>query len=139
MFGKEQSIATIIDPSVKLEGHFSTEADLIINGRIEGVIESVKNIEVRESASIEAEVKADNIMVAGKIKGNVEARESLNIVSTGRISGNIKCKLLNIEIGAQLNGKCVMPQEIQPAKGKKIFSKKAELHAQEDVESAAAS
>ncbi|MBU4482015.1 polymer-forming cytoskeletal protein [Candidatus Parcubacteria bacterium] len=136
MFGKDQSTSTIIDSSAKLDGKFSSQADLVVKGRMDGTIESTKNIEITESAKVKAEVKANNIIVAGKVEGNIEVIEKLNITQTGKIRGDVKCKLLNIEPGAMLDGKCMMPEEIQPVKEKKLFGKKikSEPKIQESIE-----
>ncbi len=134
MFGKDQPTSTIIDSSARLDGKFSSQADLIVKGRMDGVIESTKNIEITESAKVKAEVKANNIVVAGKVEGNIEAREKLNVAKTGRIIGDIKCKVLSIETGAKIDGQCIMPEETQPTKEKKLFGRKVEPDVKEHVE-----
>ncbi|MFC1613078.1 polymer-forming cytoskeletal protein [Patescibacteria group bacterium] len=112
MLDKNQSTLTIIDPSAKLKGKFASNADIVVKGRIDGIVESTQNIEIRESANIKANVKAINIIVAGNVEDSVEAIERLDITKTGKIIGDIKCKVLNIERGGKFDGKCIMPVDV---------------------------
>ena len=71
MFNKNESspvsknIETIIGPSVKVEGDFKGEGDLIVEGILIGNLETKNNLKIGQNAIIQAEVRANNAFVSG--------------------------------------------------------------------------
>lgn len=115
MFNKNQSdispkkIETIIGPSVKVEGNFKGQGDIIIDGMLVGTLETENNLKIGAGAIIEASIRANNAFVSGKVKGNISTKGKLEIASTAVIMGDIKTQILSIESGARLLGKVTMP------------------------------
>lgn len=115
MFNKNQDISTsknietIIGPSVKVEGDFRGEGDLIIEGILIGNLQTKNNLKIGQNAIVEAEIKANNAFISGKIKGNITVKGKLEITSTAIILGDIKAQIISIESGALLKGKLEMP------------------------------
>ncbi len=115
MFNKDQpsipqkNVETIIGPSVKLEGKFKGEGDLVVEGILIGSLETKKNLKVGANAIVQANVRADNTFVSGKIKGNISVKGKLEITSKAIILGDIKAKIISIESGGLLHGKIAMP------------------------------
>lgn len=115
MFNKNQdinsskNIETIIGPSVKVEGDFRGEGDLIIEGILIGNLQTKNNLKIGQNAVVEAEIKANNAFISGKVKGNITVKGKLEITSTAIILGDIKAQILSIESGALLKGKLDMP------------------------------
>ena len=62
-------------------------------------------------AKIEADVEAENIFVAGEIKGNVKAREAIEFGESSIMNGDVETKSLVIEKGAIFNGSCSMADD----------------------------
>ena len=60
------------------------------------------------SALKDADITVSSLAVNGTLRGNVEAREKIDIGKTGSIVGDIKTPLLNIESGAKFSGNCLM-------------------------------
>ena len=115
MFNKNESspvsknIETIIGPSVKVEGDFKGEGDLIVEGILIGNLETKNNLKIGQNAIIQAEVRANNAFVSGKIKGNITVSGKIEIASTAVILGDIKAQIISIESGALIQGKIIMP------------------------------
>lgn len=115
MFNKNQNdalpkkIETIIGPSVKVEGNFKGEGDIIIDGVLVGTLETENNLKVGNGAIIEASIRANNAFISGKIKGNLVIKGKLEIASTAVILGDIKTQILSVESGAHILGKILMP------------------------------
>ena len=105
------SAETFIGPSVKLEGNFSGEGDVAIEGILIGNLSTRGDIKVGTNAVIEAEVRAKNANIAGKVKGNLIISNHLKLTSTANISGDLKAMTLSIEEGATVNGKINMSKE----------------------------
>lgn len=102
---------TFIGPSVKLEGNFTADGDIVVDGILVGTLTTQGDIKVGPQAAIEAEVRAKNAYIAGKIKGNITIANNLKVASTAVIYGDIKTLALSVEEGAQLNGKLLMSRE----------------------------
>ena len=106
---KNKNIETIIGPSVKLEGSFKGEGDLLIEGILVGRLETKSNLKIGSSAIVQANIKANNAFISGKVKGNINIKGKLEITSKAIILGDIKAKIISIESGGLLHGKIVMP------------------------------
>ncbi|MCD6419640.1 MAG: polymer-forming cytoskeletal protein, partial [Synergistetes bacterium] len=63
----------------------------------------------------DGEVKADifskNVVIGGKVEGNIEAKDRLEVSSTGKLVGNIRANSLKIDEGAVFIGKSEMLKE----------------------------
>ncbi len=105
---KMNNVETIIGPSVKVEGNFVGEGDVIVEGIVSGSVKTAKNLQVGQGAKIQADVEAENVSVAGEIRGNVVCRGKLELSSSAKIIGNVRASLLSIAEGAVLHGKCAM-------------------------------
>ena len=59
---------------------------------------------VGESGRIEAEVKAKSVLVLGRVSGNVEASERVEIQASGIVEGDVRAPRLLVQEGAVMNG-----------------------------------
>ena len=120
---------TIIGSSVKVEGNFICEGNMIIDGEVRGKIATNGFLQVGDKALIEAEVKAGNAKISGAINGNVKISGYLEITATAKIAGDIEFGTISIERGAVINGQCTMKDD-----GEKVNLKaeKSEESANED-------
>lgn len=123
---------TIIGPSVKVEGDFVTEGNIIVEGTICGSIKTAKNLKVGPKSRIFANTSAENAMVAGEIQGNVTISNKLELTSTAKIFGDIRAAKIVMAEGAVLNGKCLMADKEKSMRPD--FSKQKKI----DLKSAAA-
>ncbi|MFW0838162.1 MAG: bactofilin family protein [Candidatus Komeilibacteria bacterium] len=102
---------TIIGSSVKVEGDFISNHDIIIEGEVIGNIKTKNNLKIGEGSKVKAEVHAKNAFIAGSIVGNITVEEKLHITSQASVKGNVSAKLLMVELGATLNGQCNVVEE----------------------------
>jgi cytoskeletal protein CcmA (bactofilin family) len=115
MFNKNQDVAhsgkieTIIGPSVRVEGDFKGEGDLVIEGMLIGNLQTKNNLKIGQNAIVEAEVRANNAFISGKVKGNISVKGKIEITATAVILGDIKAQIISIESGALVQGKLIMP------------------------------
>lgn len=111
MFGKDLKIKpedaeTIIGAGVKVEGTFNAVGDVIVKGELTGSLETRSNLHLMEGGIIEANVKSQNAVISGRVKGNLKVEEKIELGSTAQLNGDINCQSLSIEEGATLFGKC---------------------------------
>lgn len=132
--GKDDT-ETVVGPSVKVEGDFTSQGNMRVEGQVKGSIKTSKDLMVGEGAEIEATIEVENAMVAGKVTGNITAREKLELSETARVTGDIQAKILNIAPGAIFSGNSQMTAEGTEAKesAKAKKPKKADLAVEEDL------
>jgi len=104
--GVNQDQDTIIGQSVRVEGDFITEGNIIIEGIVSGAIKTEKNLKVGSKAQIFANISADNALISGEVQGNIRVNNQLELTATARVFGDIKANTLIIAAGSIFNGKC---------------------------------
>src|SRR3989338_6621889 len=107
-------VETIIGPSVKIEGEFTSSGNLIVGGVISGKLSTTKHLKVDEGARIAADVKAGDAIIAGEIIGNLIVEGRLEILATAKIDGDIQTGSISIPQGARLNGNFTMKDKNSP-------------------------
>jgi len=107
------AIESTIGPNTHVKGTIQGDGGLRVEGIVEGTIELTGNLVVTESAKIRANIKANNISVAGAVQGDVTATR-VEILETGRVWGDLTVKSLLINEGAYFRGQTLMPQDLKP-------------------------
>jgi cytoskeletal protein CcmA (bactofilin family) len=105
---KNQSTETIIGLSVKVEGDFIGEGNVVVEGVVIGNLKTKNNLRVGDQAKIQAKVEAENAQIAGEITGNISVSQFLDIKASAKINGDINAAILAIEKGAKINGRISM-------------------------------
>jgi len=112
---KNKEPETIIGQSVKVDGNFKSEGNIIVEGVVNGSLKTTSSLTIGQNAKIKAEVEAKNLFLEGEIKGNVKVFEKTVLKNKSKIIGNLETVALVVEEGAILNGKCMMlPEQILP-------------------------
>jgi len=94
-----------IGSTVVFSGDLSGDEDLEILGQVKGKVELPSHqLTVGESGRIEAEVKAKSVLVLGRVAGNVEASERVEIQASGIVEGDVRAPRLLVQEGAVVNG-----------------------------------
>ena len=124
----EDTVETVVGPSVNVEGDFASEGNIIVKGSVAGSVHTSKHLSVESGAKILANVRAGSAQVAGEVKGNMKVKETLELLSTARVLGDIEVKTLSVEPGALIVGKISMPglEESKTRPTRSTFSKKIE-------------
>ena len=94
---------TIISDSSNFKGNIETEGTLIVHGSVTGTIKC-GSLEILQEGDVDANVEAENVSVAGKFQGEMICNGRLNILSTGKVMGEIVYGRLSIESGGKLAG-----------------------------------
>ncbi|NQX00292.1 polymer-forming cytoskeletal protein [bacterium] len=111
----------MLSTDVEIKGTVRFTNDLVVDGKIEGEINSEGNLTVGENARLKAEIKTATVVVYGKVHGNITATERVELKASGEVVGDIKAKTLSIEAGAIFVGKSTVgtpaqvPASAQPA------------------------
>jgi cytoskeletal protein CcmA (bactofilin family) len=102
-----------IGASIQIKGQVSGDEDLQIDGKVDGPI-SLRGhqLTVGAAAQLNSEIHAGEVVVSGKVVGNVHARGRVDIKADGSLIGDISTARISIEDGAHFKGRI----EIDPTK-----------------------
>jgi cytoskeletal protein CcmA (bactofilin family) len=112
----------ILGPGLFVKGQISGEEDLQIDGKVEGSI-SLKGqrLTVGQNGEVVSDVHAREVIVYGKVRGNLFAEDRIEVKKDGSVVGNITGGRVLIEDGAYLKG------QIEIERGKSHKHASAEL------------
>ncbi|MCJ8014407.1 polymer-forming cytoskeletal protein [Paenibacillus sp. KQZ6P-2] len=100
---------SLVGRGTEVEGALSCEANVRIEGTFNGIIESRACVTVGEHAVARSDIKAREVIIAGKVYGDVQAEDKLTITSTGQMYGDVLAATsLVITEGGILNGSSKM-------------------------------
>lgn len=128
---------TVISASVKLEGDFHSQGNVLIEGVVEGTLHTDADLRVGERATITANVSAANAVIAGEIHGNLVVTDRLELESTARIYGDVRTKVLAVASGAVMNGILTMGGEViqeVKSRGRAVAQLVSEMEHEEEEE-----
>jgi cytoskeletal protein CcmA (bactofilin family) len=95
----------ILSSDVEIKGSIKFQKELLIDGKVEGEINSDGVLTIGENADIRGEVKTKSITVYGKVQGNITVGERCELKSRCTLQGDLKAARLVIEEGATFIGK----------------------------------
>ena len=85
-----EPITTTLGKETVFSGKMRFLKSLKINGYFEGEIESAGFLYIEEGATVKADIKVRSVVIGGSVYGNIIATEKLEMLSTGRVFGNVQ-------------------------------------------------
>jgi cytoskeletal protein CcmA (bactofilin family) len=104
-------VETVIGKDTVFKGSISSNSGLRIDGQMEGDITTTGDIIVGNTGNAKARITARNAIVAGRVSGNMDITEKLELASTATVLGDIKVSTLVVNEGAVFKGACEMRRE----------------------------
>ncbi|MBN2535853.1 MAG: polymer-forming cytoskeletal protein [Spirochaetales bacterium] len=104
----KEKIKTTLGNQTNFQGTMRFRDSLKIDGSFQGEIISKGFLYIESGAVVKANIKVGSIVIGGIVKGNIEASERLEMLSTGQVFGNIRTAKLKIADGVVFDGKCEM-------------------------------
>lgn len=95
---------TVIGSSIVIDGEISGDEPLTILGTVKGKIAMAENVVIESGATVEADVEAHTVTVSGKLTGNVNASEKLELRPESKMVGNAKAPRIVVADGASFKG-----------------------------------
>jgi cytoskeletal protein CcmA (bactofilin family) len=94
-----------IGKSLVIKGEVSGSEALYIDGRVEGAINLPGHrVTVGRNGQVQANINAREVVILGKVKGNINASDRTDIRSEGSLAGDVTCQRISIEDGAYFKG-----------------------------------
>ncbi|MDZ4803307.1 MAG: polymer-forming cytoskeletal protein [Candidatus Eisenbacteria bacterium] len=133
MFGRQKDsgapsdtrINTVIGEGTLMTGTLRVEGSLLVNGEFEGTLTATESAIIGKTGSVRAGISAREILVAGKVRGKVLAKERVELQTGARLEGDVIAKSFMIEEGVFFQGNCSMGEEVSLEESKPIGSSKS--------------
>jgi len=94
-----------IGRTLVIKGELSGSESIFIDGRVEGTISFPESrLTIGRNGNVAANVNAKELVIMGKVQGNVECADRLDIRSEGALTGDVITQRISVEDGAILKG-----------------------------------
>ena len=107
---KSAKIDSLIGQNTEMHGDVHFSGGLHVDGKIKGNViaeDPASLLTLSDQGVIEGEVRVPNVILNGRVVGDVYASERIELASEARVSGNVYYALIEMAIGAEVNGKLV--------------------------------
>ena len=113
-----ENVSARLGKTVVIRGEVKGNEDLIIDGRVEGTIQLGDNrLTIGATAEVAADVSARDVLVLGRLKGNIIAAGRAELRAGCLVEGDVLAHRLSIEDNAVLRGKVDLTQSPTPTAG----------------------
>ena len=100
---------------VEIKGNLKFSGELSFEGKLEGEIQTDGVLNLGDSAVVNGNINAQSVVVRGKITGNINAKEKIEIKAKAELFGDIRATKLIVEEGVTFVGKTeVNPNKVSP-------------------------
>jgi len=103
----------IVGRDISLNGEIRTCDTLVVEGRVEAVLQDCKNIEILAPGEFKGAAEVDVADISGQFNGDLTARQRLIVRTGGKVLGKIRYGQLEIERGGVLSGEVEVLPEAQ--------------------------
>ena len=94
-----------IGRTLVIKGEISGSESLYIDGRIEGKITMPESrVTIGRNGKVDASIQAREVVIMGKVTGNIECSDRVDIRAEGSVNGDISTTRISVEDGASLKG-----------------------------------
>lgn len=108
---KPPKVKTVIGQGTEIRGHLTFSGGVHLDGKVTGNVtgepDSNATLTVSERGIVEGDVRLDNLILNGKVQGDVYANQRVELASGARVAGTVHYRLLEMAMGAEVNGQLV--------------------------------
>jgi cytoskeletal protein CcmA (bactofilin family) len=112
---REQPISTLIGAEARVQGDIEFTGGCLIDGYVKGSVRAWKDdgatLSISERGCVEGSVVVPNVVLNGTVKGDVAASGRVELGAKARVVGNVRYGLIEMAIGAAVNGKLIHASE----------------------------
>jgi cytoskeletal protein CcmA (bactofilin family) len=115
-------IGTLVGAETRVHGDIEFAGGCHVDGYVKGNVRATKDdrsvLSISERGCIEGSVLVPHVVLNGTVKGDVRATERVELGPKARVIGNVQYKLIEMSIGAEVNGKLIHESDHAAAKGR---------------------
>lgn len=101
-------VGTLIGKGAVFDGNLSAPETVRVDGTVNGNCACKELLIVGVEGKINGDITSQNVIISGKVDGDIEAHGKLELLSTGKVVGNISARSLVIDEDASFDGRCTM-------------------------------
>ena len=117
MFGRKkpvtQKIETLIGPGTRIEGNLIVTGGVHLEGFVKGNViagpEGTAVLSIGPQGIVEGIVEVPRVVVHGEVRGDIRARDKVELGAGARVSGNVSYGVIEMAAGAVIQGRLVAP------------------------------
>src|SRR3981189_1191515 len=110
--------------SLHVKGDITGTEDLLIDGSVEGLIQlDERKLTVGATAKVTADITAREVVVYGSVKGNLRAKDRIEIKKDGSVNGDLTTARIMIEAGAYFKGSIEIDKSPEKESGSPAFAR----------------
>jgi len=114
----QERFETLIGRQTEIQGTLHVVQSVRIDGKVVGNIEAPKDqaitVVIGPEGEIQGDVLASRVIVAGKVAGNIDAYERVELMTSALVQGDVKYGSIAVEHGARLLGLLLQVDASQP-------------------------
>lgn len=119
MFGKKRArqaaINTLVGAQTRVHGDVEFTGGFLVDGYVKGNVQASGDehatLSISERGCIEGGVVVPHVLLNGTVKGDVKATAKVELGPKARVIGNVQYRLIEMAIGAEVNGKLIHESE----------------------------
>ena len=100
-----EDFSGFLSDETNMTGDLQFTGTLHLNGKFQGTISTTDILIIGEKAVVEADIKAGEVQVCGKVYGNIDSVRHVRITDTGHVRGDIRTAQFIIDMGGIFEGK----------------------------------
>jgi cytoskeletal protein CcmA (bactofilin family) len=117
-----------IGRSLVVKGEITGSESLYIDGKVEGTINLTDSrVTIGRNGTVAASISAREVVILGKVHGNIQVTDRLDIRSEGSLTGDVITQRISVEDGAILKGSV----QVRAVEQKQPQARQAEQHKQQ--------
>jgi len=95
---------SLIAPDIAIEGKIEGSGHVRIAGRFKGDVNVQGDLSIESGAHVTGSVRADKVLIAGELVGNIDAASHVELMKTGALTGDLKAASLSVAAGSRMRG-----------------------------------
>ena len=112
---RESAIGTLVGKDTRVHGDLEFTGGCLIDGFVKGNVKALSDenamLSISERGQVEGAVIVPNVLLNGTVKGDVKASCRVELGSNARVVGNVQYRLIEMAMGAEINGKLIHEPE----------------------------
>jgi len=132
---RDTAITTLVGSDTRVHGDLEFKGGCLVDGFVKGNVKSVDDenatLSISERGCVEGAVMVPNVLLNGTVKGDVKATQRVELGSNARVVGNVQYSLIEMAIGAEVNGKLIHESEASQRKAAQARSEEGASESEE--------
>jgi cytoskeletal protein CcmA (bactofilin family) len=116
--GQAELKESLIAADLTIEGKIEGAGHVRIAGKFKGDVNVQGNLTIEPGAKVTGGVRAERVVIAGELEGNVESARQVELLSGGVLAGDLKAGALTVASGARMRGQVEFGWDDKPGKAK---------------------